>query len=106
VISTVEVLNISPTQTLHHCGNTSKLFTRHEHVNVVSHENVGVYLAVTLRSDLPQDGEIKPPIFIISKTNRAINATLEDVLRDTCYIDSRMPNNNNAPEMKVVFFKA
>ena len=103
MISTVEVLNIPSTQTLHHCGNTSKLSTRHEHVNVVRHKNVGVYLAVILLGDLPQDGEIKPPVFIISKTNGTVNATLDEVLRDTCYIDSRMPNNSNAPEMTLVF---
>ena len=70
---------------------------------MVSHKNVGVYLAVILLCDLPQDGEIKPPVFIISKTNGTVNATLDEVLRDTCYIDSRMPNNSNAPEMTLVF---
>ena len=72
-------------------------------MNVVSHKNVGVFLAVILLGDLPQDGEIKPPVFIISKTNGTVNATLDEVLRDTCYIDSRMPNNSNAPEMTLVF---
>lgn len=35
MISGVEILNIPSTQALHHCGNTSKLPTRHEHVNVL-----------------------------------------------------------------------
>ena len=74
-----------------------------EHVNVDSHRNVGVNLAAILLGDPPQDGEIKPPVFIISKTNGMVNATLDEVLCDTCYIDSRMPNNSNAPELTLVF---
>ena len=43
MILPVEVLNILATQALHYCGNTSKLSTGHEHVNVVGLFYVSIY---------------------------------------------------------------
>jgi hypothetical protein len=77
MIFPVEVSNIPSTQALHHCGNTSKLCTRHEHMNVVGHKNICVYEAIIFIGNLLQGGEIKSPVFISSKTRRPVNAALD-----------------------------
>jgi hypothetical protein len=48
MISAVEIVNIPPTQGLHHGGNTARLPTRHEKMRVVGHKYIRVYLAVMI----------------------------------------------------------
>lgn len=75
-------------------------------MNVVCHKNVRVYVAVIFIGDLLQGGKIESPVFISNKTIRTVNATLDDVLRDTCYIDSGFSSNSNTPEKRSNFPRA
>lgn len=65
----------------------------HEHVNVVGHQDIRMYAATIFIGGVLQDGQIKSPVFIRSKTSRTVDATLDEVLRDACHIDSGLPSN-------------
>lgn len=102
MISIVEVLNIASTQGLHHFGNTSKLLTRDEHVNVIGHKYIRMYFAVMFIGDFLQRGEIIFSVLIGNEADGTVNPTLDEVLGYACYVDSGSPSDSKRSRTSLI----
>jgi hypothetical protein len=84
----VELPDVLAAEPLHHAADRARCGRRHQQVDVVVHQHIGVEQAAVGEQRLAQQLAISGAIGIVRETGQAVVAALHDVLRDAGKVES------------------
>lgn len=87
-VARVELRGVLAAKPLHHAAGRAGCGRRHQQVDVVVHQHIGVEPAIVGEQRLAQQMAVAGAVGIVQETGQAVVAALHDVSRDTGKIES------------------
>jgi hypothetical protein len=83
VVAVVDVADVSPPQRLHEAGDLSAAGRRHQQVDVIGHQYIGMHGTAFTQRDLLEILQVALAVHVSEKAGLAVIAALDHMLRDT-----------------------
>ena len=75
----VEQADVAPAEPLHETAHVAGLLRRHEEVDMVVHEDIGMQAAVRCSQRFPEQLQIPEPVTVVEEAGQTVVASLDHV---------------------------
>jgi len=84
----IEEADVVGAEALHQAANVAGVLRRHQEMDMVVHQDIGMQVALRPGQRLAQEVEVAQSIAIVEEAGQAVVAALHHVLRDAGQVDT------------------